>query len=131
MGAKPRDTLNNDPKKTDSDKNGTDDGQHVKKSNCACNTCIILIAKLLPQKLELNVSLTEKFINRVKKLKIFNETSLREHPKPCYCKTHIQMMINLEPKTRLQSNHQTLKEREGTISQQNKIEVRHNYIKNT
>ena len=66
------------------------DGQHLSADNCGCHSCIFKLAIIKNEIIRPDRKFSRRFLDQVKKLKIFNHTSLTSHPQDCICKMHIE-----------------------------------------
>ena len=76
------------PKFTNSKK----DGQHRDASNCGCHQCVVALSYIKNEPLTPGQEISVRFREQLKKLKIFKNTSIKSHPNPCMCKTHLEKM---------------------------------------
>ena len=74
---------------------GQNDGQHKDASNCGCHNCIMELSITKNEHITSGQELSKNFWELVNKRVIYKNTSMRSHPTPCMCKTHLEKIPSI------------------------------------
>ena len=88
-GAIPKDKPHHKDKQKSTKEQRTD-GQHTMADDCGCHDCITKMAIIKNENIGNDRKLSKKFMEKVKKLKIYHNTRITSHPQNCVCKTHLE-----------------------------------------